>query len=484
MTTLDELLAREADIQNTKAKLSLQMQELDDLLPKVRVCIAEARDVNRHAVTYNIPNETLSAIFEAGLSDLVDPPITALPFEPSPTIPFEFHVSAISRRWRNIALSTPRLWTRLHINVLKSTEDDLIDLYLFRSKTCLLDIVSKTQMLLHGGVDPYADVAARFQQHLERLLPHVTRWRKLVIVHNTEPTTLSPLAHLHVPALETIMVQSQSYFGNQQSHMMDMFSGGAPRLSSVEIQGTYFWLPRDAVTSLKLGVCSFPLSEAQFRRFMLPMRSLTHLCLHSTVCIDPIIGQPSIQLSSLLSLELHLVYMSLGALRLFDLPAVRTLTVHGITHNMIEAFSQHHVLYPTLQSLTVITTQPRTSKICALATKTLDFISLFPGVREVVFQGADSTAILHALQDGQSADVLLWAELSKITIRSSPQTTIAVKKQIWTLITKLVTSRFQRGHPISQIELSETILERCTPKQRQRLEEQVVLVESQRDVIG
>jgi len=168
--------------------------------------------------------------------------------------------------------------------------------------------------------------------------------------------------------------------------------------------------------------------------------------------------------------------MSVGALRLFDLPAVETLTVHGITHNMIEAFSQHHVLYPTLQSLTVIT-QHRTSKQCTPATKTLDFISLFPGVREVVFQGADSTAVLHALQDGQSADVLLWAELSKITIKPAPQTTIAVKKQIWTYITKLVMSRFQRGHPISQIELSETILERCTPKQRQRLEEEVALVE-------
>ena len=476
MTTLEQLLAREADIQNTKAKLLLQMQELDDLLPKVRVRVAEIRNVNRHAVTYNIPNETLSAIFEAGLSDLVDRPITSLPVEPSPTIPFEFQVSAISRRWRNVALSTPRLWTRLHINVLKSTEDDLIDLYLFRSKTCLLDIVTKTQMLLNGGVDSYADITARFQQHLERLLPHVTRWRKLIIMHPAEPTSLSPLAHLHAPALETIMVHSQSYFGNQHSNIMDMFSGGAPRLSSVELQGTYFRLPRDTVTSLKLGVCFLLLNEAQFCRFMLPMRSLTYLCLHSTVCIEPIIGQRSIQLWSLLSLELHLAYMSVGALRLFDLPAVETLTVHGITHNMIEAFSQHHVLYPTLQSLTVIT-QHRTSKQCTPATKTLDFISLFPGVREVVFQGADSTAVLHALQDGQSADVLLWAELSKITIKPAPQTTIAVKKQIWTYITKLVMSRFQRGHPISQIELSETILERCTPKQRQRLEEEVALVE-------
>jgi len=168
--------------------------------------------------------------------------------------------------------------------------------------------------------------------------------------------------------------------------------------------------------------------------------------------------------------------MSVGALRLFDLPAVETLTVHGITHNMIEAFSRHHVLYPTLQSLTVIT-QHHSNKNSTPATKTLDFISLFPGVREVVFQGADSIAVLHALQDGQSADMLLWAELSKITIRPAPQTTIAVKKQIWTYITKLVMSRFQRGHPISQIELSEMILERCTPKQHQRLEEQVALVE-------
>jgi hypothetical protein len=69
---------------------------------------------------------------------------------------------------------------------------------------------------------------------------------------------------LHVPALKTITVHSESYFSNQHSNMMDMFSGGAPHLSSVELQGAYFWLPRDKVTSLKLGVYSFPLSGAQF----------------------------------------------------------------------------------------------------------------------------------------------------------------------------------------------------------------------------
>jgi hypothetical protein len=116
---------------------------MEDLLSGVRVHIAELRSVNRGAGTYNLPSETLSAIFEAGLPET---PKTrergrASWFDQSEerTTPFELLVSSVSRRWRNVALQTPRLWTVLVIDALGLTHD-LYDLYLHRSKMCPLDI--------------------------------------------------------------------------------------------------------------------------------------------------------------------------------------------------------------------------------------------------------------------------------------------------------------------------------------------------------
>src|ERR1700691_3439414 len=144
MTTLENLLIREVELLS-------QAQALESSLADVRVHIAEMRGVNRNAITYNLPVETLSTIFEMkSESPFVAPkPTRGVFFEdtwsPLPT-PFEIVVSSVSRRWRNVALQTPRLWTRIYINVAKSAHE-LLDLYLCRSKMCLLDITLSRRKL-------------------------------------------------------------------------------------------------------------------------------------------------------------------------------------------------------------------------------------------------------------------------------------------------------------------------------------------------
>src|ERR1700683_1269868 len=132
MTMLKNLLSQEAELLS-------QVQALESSLADVHVHITEMQGVNRNAITYNLPIETLSTIFEMGLSEspfLATKPVRGGLFEdkwsPLPT-PFEIVVSLVSRRWRNIALQTPRLWTRVYINVAQSTHE-LLDLYLCRSK--------------------------------------------------------------------------------------------------------------------------------------------------------------------------------------------------------------------------------------------------------------------------------------------------------------------------------------------------------------
>jgi hypothetical protein len=122
MASLKNLLAQEA-------AMSSEQQALEHSLAGVGARIAEMRNMN--AVTYNLPSETLSAIFEAGLSETTPRGRAFLErFRQPLPIPFEMVISAVSRRWRNVALQTPRLWTDLYINFAQPTHA-LYDLYLY-----------------------------------------------------------------------------------------------------------------------------------------------------------------------------------------------------------------------------------------------------------------------------------------------------------------------------------------------------------------
>ena len=107
----------------------------------------------------------------------------------------------------------------------------------------------------------------------------------------------------------------------------------------------------------------------------------------------------------------------------------------------------------------------------------LDFVSLLPAVRDVVFQGTNPSAILDALYNRKSTDKVLWSDLSVITVVAAVGAKVMQKKQIWTCIVKVVENRVQLGYPISSIELSSQIVERGGQRQRQWLRDQVVLTE-------
>ena len=75
------------------------------------------------------------------------------------------------------------------------------------------------------------------KRHLERLIPHVGRWRKLIVRSGYNESRLSALSHLCAPALETLVID---FIPNQPDSEIDLFSGGAPRLSSLELIGAKF----------------------------------------------------------------------------------------------------------------------------------------------------------------------------------------------------------------------------------------------------
>ena len=151
MTTLEDLRIREAGLLSQVQALDSERRRLESSLADVRVQMTDMQGANRNAITYNLPVETLTTIFEIGhfepLSFVTKPTRRFVEDNWSPLPPpFEIVVSSVSRRWRNIALKTPRLWTHIYINIAQSAHE-LLDLYLCRSKMCLLDITLSRRML-------------------------------------------------------------------------------------------------------------------------------------------------------------------------------------------------------------------------------------------------------------------------------------------------------------------------------------------------
>src|ERR1700723_3525318 len=124
-TTLSGISNIETRIQKTAQGVTNTSSE--------RVGIEYAHVQNTLAPISSLPSELLSAIFEAG--DFL-PPLAAIN---NSALPFEIAISQITARWRYVALSTPRLWTRIYIRMNRDHLDKT-ETYLQRSKALLLDL--------------------------------------------------------------------------------------------------------------------------------------------------------------------------------------------------------------------------------------------------------------------------------------------------------------------------------------------------------
>jgi len=110
---------------------------------------------NRLAPISTLPTEVIGAILEINLhSDIMERYAERLP-----SIVVASH---INRRFLEVAIGTPTLWTNLDFSLMKSP---LLDTMLERSGTCLVDIY-----LQHH--DPVV-----FNHMRARIIPHVGRWR-------------------------------------------------------------------------------------------------------------------------------------------------------------------------------------------------------------------------------------------------------------------------------------------------------------------
>ncbi|KAI6120206.1 hypothetical protein EV401DRAFT_2262764 [Pisolithus croceorrhizus] len=183
---------------------------------------------------HNLPTELLSYVFELvthALSQDERNTLARTPFHPQ-TIRAPVWLSAVNRRWRHVALSTPSLWTSIFVsvdNIIDYSGDErnsssfcgskrLLDVeslayFLLRSGNCTLDIFI-------DGRDPEWDFSdyldgddaddgrpsarrpfdAQITTHILDILGHhVYRWRSMTIFSDTWAPLHAALCCLSVP---------------------------------------------------------------------------------------------------------------------------------------------------------------------------------------------------------------------------------------------------------------------------------------------
>lgn len=131
---------------------------------------------NQFTPVYRLPNELFSHIFEFA---------NERPRDQS-NRPIGWNVSEVSRRWRQIALHTPRLWSTIDV-----LDQRFIDLCISRSGKVSLDIELDTCL------NKVVPSERKMEDYVASLVPHIGRWRTLKLHHEITPAFLH---HLSSPA--------------------------------------------------------------------------------------------------------------------------------------------------------------------------------------------------------------------------------------------------------------------------------------------
>lgn len=314
----------------------------DDLLRRTRDLKLRLHDLRRmfepsqSSAIHQLPNELLLLVFEA-----MQPALSVQSHTLREAQYTQAALTAVSRRWRALMLSTPSLWSIVYAGAGSEALLRRAMLYFARSKECLLDIVVELG-LPRSCEDPPEDKTdlARMCTILVPVLRTSVRWRSLRVEAGTDlqrRVATTALENVHAPAL----VDFTLWLGHIPPDDEEIdhnfvpalaFGGGAPALRTVCMQGCNWpWcaLPSVGLTSLRLEVNNFDMEMdyEDLRSLLTSAPMLAEFSLlgeRTTVSlVDSDFAQPPITLLSLQ--QLHLDYESLRVCQLFCTPVLHTL---------------------------------------------------------------------------------------------------------------------------------------------------------------
>ncbi|KZP03010.1 hypothetical protein FIBSPDRAFT_1055509 [Athelia psychrophila] len=256
------LSERLEEIASARLKLPAELDNLD--AQERAVCLERSILHNLDAPTSDIPAELLAMIFEADedmpLSQGLKPHVGAI-------------VSHVSHRWRKIALSAPRLWSRIRY-VAGSSHIEKFHMHLSRSKMAPVDIY----------IDVYNHSALVMDlPHL--VADHIGHCRRLCI-ENVPKFFLQRLLECTSSQPAPILTFLKIHGRNGLPFSGPLFASAAPRLRVLDLQGLELnaiqipWISVfKAVTHLRLDDIYIRNSEtcSYFLCILGTLKSLSHL---------------------------------------------------------------------------------------------------------------------------------------------------------------------------------------------------------------
>ncbi|KAI0687579.1 hypothetical protein C8Q76DRAFT_760157 [Earliella scabrosa] len=360
-----------------------------------------------------LPPEVLELVFKVGSRMPQDDPILG----PSVPRPFPLVVAAVSHQWRDIAISTPDLWTNIAIRHPRPY--GWVPLCLQRSCGQPIDITidCRSNLLTAPVVDHL----------LTMFMPHVGRWRRFAL-NTSDPATIyavgQHLANACAPMLRHLQLSLSGSSGNQEVILPLILQGGATTLSSVRFDSLS--IPWDAPPLVNLTCIDLRwlwhqtrLQYEQFRDVLAMSPNIRALILRGTYIH---LGReyPPLSIPTLRYLELsgdHVCRMS----SLLSTPALQELVLANLDETEFREFVASLPLpdadgrgsrYPVLRSLTLLN--------ASMCTPTRRFTRALPTVTHLEVINSATAKFLQLFRkehaDTTEDAALSWPLLRRLTL--------------------------------------------------------------------
>ncbi|KAF7976800.1 hypothetical protein HWV62_5656 [Athelia sp. TMB] len=150
----------------------------------------------------------------------------------------EIVLSHVCHYWREVSISTPQLWTRVHRRV-RQRHLSPISTYLARSKQMPLDLIVHAA---YQPSSPWADqefIAESLVGVCELLEPHISRCRKIEFYGENsanEDPFLQMLASISMPILQSLHLSPRVEGGSFEAEQAVLFNDDAPMLRRVSLR--------------------------------------------------------------------------------------------------------------------------------------------------------------------------------------------------------------------------------------------------------
>ncbi|KAJ6588357.1 hypothetical protein B0H19DRAFT_204213 [Mycena capillaripes] len=390
--------------------------------------------MNAPLTILSLPNELLVAIATAGQEGRVADLDTSFGFKT------EWTLSHLSRRFRNVIVGAPALWTFIEVNLCAEGSVEISKLYLEHSQTCHISVTLKYPRRNFIELGPELEWSLPILSHIDRM------WR-LNMQLRMEPG--DPLLDSLRRGLVAPNLQHLEIANDASEDTAPMFSLEVPKLTFVKIVGFNALLMPAWTTSLThLELWSV---EGKDDSFFVAIAEQCSLLVHLRIDMTESYPRSRFHIPSLKYLHISIVGDSsvlCDIVEFLDTPLLAEFIINGAhgdgTFALFNSTSLHSS-FPALTSLCFIS-----SHACDSADETVSFTISSPPVER--FPALEFLTLINLCFTHNLVHEILrhpWPLLKTVTIRPNwdgPDVSFAIREA--------ARSKRQHGLPLPKFRLS------------------------------